>query len=70
MANYRFYFLDDSEHIKNADYVECENDRSALEKARELCEAFHIDVWLGARRVGRVNKGERPLAAGGQMASS
>jgi len=69
MAAYRFYFLDDSEHIKSADYFECEDDLSALERARALCEAFHIDVWFGTRRVGRVHKGEKPRAAGDVMAS-
>jgi hypothetical protein len=69
MASYRFYFLDDSEHINKADYVECQDDRDALEKARGFCDAFHIDVWDGTRRVGRVKRGETPFAAGGRLAS-
>lgn len=69
MAKYRFYFLDDSERIKSADDFACDDDRSALERARGMCEGVHVDVWNGARRVGRVNRGERPLSGSNRVTS-
>lgn len=55
MSSYRFYFLNDSDHIIDADWLPCLGDDAAIARARSLLAEAHecraIEIWQGARRV-------------------
>lgn len=51
---YRFYPLDQSGEICGPYSAEvCEDDRAAVAWADELALRFGVEIWQGARRVGR-----------------
>jgi hypothetical protein len=55
MPSYRFYFLNDADHIIDSDWAACANDNSAIQRAEMLVEDHSrcraIEVWQGTRRV-------------------
>lgn len=54
MNDYRLYFMSSEDHVLRADDIQCEDDAGALEAARILDHAAVIEIWCGARLVGRV----------------
>jgi len=58
MSSYRFYYLDDSDHIIDADWAACASDAAAVNRAGSVlaergdCRA--IEVWQGTRRISAV----------------
>ena len=56
MALYRFYRLDGAGRIGFGEWLEAEDDREALAKARELSEGgLKCEVWEGRRLVGSLS---------------
>jgi len=56
MADYRLYCLDGAGHIGLADWIEAEDDQSAVVHARRLRPDAHIcEIWEKKRLVARVN---------------
>jgi hypothetical protein len=55
MSSYRFYFLNDCDHIIDADWLPCLGDDAAIARARSLLTETHecraIEIWHGTRRV-------------------
>jgi len=55
MPSYRFYFLNDADHIIDSDWAACTNDTAAIQRAKMLLENRRrcraIEVWQGTRRV-------------------
>lgn len=55
MSSYRFYFLNDCDHIIDADWLPCLGDDAAIARARSLLtearECRAIEIWHGTRRV-------------------
>ena len=55
MHSYRFYYLNELDHIIDADWAVCGSDAAAIERAaamlprKQHCQT--IEVWLGTRRV-------------------
>ena len=56
MVAYKFYCVDDGGHIVKRHDVEAADDVAALERARELCGEFEIELWEGARFITHVAK--------------
>jgi hypothetical protein len=56
---YRFYMLDEAEHISEPPLiVECKDDDDATNQARQLLDGKAVEVWDQARRVIRLEPGE------------
>ena len=58
MAEYRVYFLDAGDHIIGSEEAAYDSDARALDYVDTILrEHFGIEVWAGARRVGRFTGG-------------
>ena len=58
-AGYRFYLLEDGDHIAAVKACECTNDAAALLEADAFLQASTypaVEVWNGPRRVGMLSK--------------
>ncbi len=56
MPDYRAYAVNKDNYIVGAPTVmTCDTDADALAKARQIMDGYDVEVWLGKRRVGRVN---------------
>ena len=56
MADYRFFFFGDDDHIVRAEVVDCSTDDDAIAVARVACGDHRaVEVWELARRVERVD---------------
>jgi hypothetical protein len=64
MTSYRFYYLNERDHIIDAEWVVCAGDTAALARAAAKLLARRdsrgIEIWQGRRRVDAVAK---PFAA-------
>jgi hypothetical protein len=56
MAEYRVYAIGGDGHIIKSTPVICDADREAVEKARELCEGYALEIWSGERLVARLDR--------------
>ena len=56
METYYFFQLDSYGKITSRDEHDCRNDSDALETARTQLDGHDIEVWLGANRIGAVNR--------------
>lgn len=62
MANYRFYVLDEDDHVREPPKVfECPGDEAAVERAVQLLNGQVIEVWDHSRRVVRLEPEKRGL---------
>ena len=62
MANYRFYVLDEDDHVREPPKVfECPSDEAAVERAVQLLNGQVIEVWDHSRRVVRLEPEKRGL---------
>ena len=56
MSEYKLYCIGDDGHIqKRHDYMAAD-DLAALDRARELCHEYEIEIWQGSRCITRVAK--------------
>lgn len=59
MSDYRFYILDDKNHILSHRERVCDDDVVALDMARFLSGYHHpVELWTGDRRVGQVRRAD------------
>jgi hypothetical protein len=63
MGSYRFYILDDTNHIIGHRERACDDDLAALDMARFLSGDHPIELWLGTRLVAHVNRGDSDHSA-------
>ena len=54
MAGYRLYFLDDNDRIRDAAEFECDGDAEALTQAESRSDGRAMELWSGARVVGKI----------------
>jgi hypothetical protein len=65
MPDYRVYPVDKSNHIVAAPHVvTCDSDEEAIEKARPLVNGHDVELWDGARQVGRIKSNDSETASG------
>ena len=53
MPEYRVYTFGFDGHILRASVIECDSDDEAIEKTKQLVDGHALELWLGARRLGR-----------------
>lgn len=73
MGEYKFYCIGPDGHIVSRQDYAARDDLAALDRARELCGQYEIEVWEGARMVTRVAKDgtaseQTPVARGQDVA--
>jgi hypothetical protein len=55
MRPYRIFVLDQDGHIKQPpEIVECPDDQTAIEKAKQLLDGKVIEIWESSRLVARL----------------
>ena len=62
MADYRCYLVNSLDQIQSATALECAEDSEAMLQAGALAESqsLTVEIWNGARLVGRVPRVETP----------
>jgi hypothetical protein len=59
MSSYRFYYLNEHDHIIDADWAACSGDAAAIARAHLVITETHecraIEIWHGTRRVEAIN---------------
>jgi hypothetical protein len=56
MPEYRFYTLDPDGHIATPPtVVECQDDQTAVQRAKEALADLAIEVWESARLIARLD---------------
>ena len=63
MADYRLYFLDDQDLIRDVKALDCADDQEALQKAAEHVKSGRLELWRRSkliRRFGRDGAEEQP----------
>ena len=60
MPDYRLCFLNKDKRVMTHIERACEDDLSALEKARALAADYAIEIWQAERRVAIVESGTAP----------
>lgn len=55
MPVYRVYRLDGAGKVWSAEWIEADDDAAALDVARKMADAAHIEVWQTQRLVGRID---------------
>jgi hypothetical protein len=62
-TGYRFYLLEDGDHIAAVKVCECITDADALLEADAVLQAskyLSVEIWSGPRRVGIISKPAAP----------
>jgi hypothetical protein len=62
---YRLYELDDGDHVLKAHSLEFTGDAEAMAAARARAGVRALELWQGARRIGRIEP-RRPEPASAQ----
>jgi hypothetical protein len=53
VASYRLYGLDGANRVASAEWIEADDDRSAIEAAKEKFDGHRWEVWQGPRLIAR-----------------
>jgi hypothetical protein len=54
MEEYRAYFVGHDGHFNGFEPIVCAHDAAAIDKAKRLVNRHSIEIWSGARLVGRL----------------
>ena len=55
MAGYRLYGLDGANKVASAEWIEADDDASAIEEAKRTHQGYECEVWQGKRLVTRLD---------------
>ena len=55
MADYRLYCLDGVNKVASAQWIEADDDASAVEEANRTHQGYECEVWQGKRLVTRLD---------------
>ena len=56
MEEYRAYFVGRDGHFNGFEPIVCADDAAAIEKTKRLVNRHGIEIWNGARLVGRLER--------------
>jgi hypothetical protein len=55
MSEYRIYFVDEDDHFRGAETIQCATDDEAFAPGLDLIGLFPaVEVWCGTRSLGRI----------------
>jgi hypothetical protein len=55
VANYKLYGLDGLNKVASADWIEADDDETAVEEVKKRMDGHDCELWQGARLVARIN---------------
>ena len=54
MTGYRLYCLDGANKVASAEWIDADDDKAALEAAKEIVDGQECEIWQGTRLVARL----------------
>lgn len=54
MTGYRLYCLDGANKVTSAEWIDADDDKAAIEVAKELMDGQECEIWQGTRLVARL----------------
>ena len=54
MTGYRLYCLDGAIQVTSAEWIDADDDKAAIEVAKELMDGQECEIWQGTRLVARL----------------
>ena len=60
MAGYRLYGLDGVDKVASGEWIEADDDETAIEVAKTMMDGHGCELWQGKRRVARIPRQHRP----------
>ena len=54
MAGYRLYGLDGVNKVASGEWIEADDDRTAVEVAKKMMDGHDCELWQGSRLVARI----------------
>lgn len=54
MAEYRLYGLDGVDKVTSGQWIEADDDETAIEVAKEMMDGHDCELWQGGRLVARI----------------
>ena len=55
MTGYRLYGLDGASKVASGEWIEADDDESAIEAAKGMMDGHECELWEGRRLVARLN---------------
>jgi hypothetical protein len=56
VGTYRLYCLDGVGKVVSAEWIEAEDDDTAIEAAKKLMDGYPCELWQNSRLVGRLDR--------------
>ena len=60
MAGYRLYGLDGVDRVASGEWIEAEDDDTAIEAAKDRMDGHDCELWQGRRLVARLPRRREP----------
>lgn len=54
VAGYRLYGLDGVDKVASGEWIEADDDETAIEVAKNMMDGHDCELWQGKRRVARI----------------
>jgi len=54
VTGYRLYCLDGANKVASAEWIDADDDKAAIEVAKQMMDGQDLEVWQGARLVARL----------------
>ena len=55
MAAYRAFIVGNDGHYERVEVLDCPDDATAIERAKQFADRHDVEVWLQERQVGALN---------------
>ncbi|HKU92767.1 MAG TPA: hypothetical protein VJP82_05415 [Sphingomicrobium sp.] len=59
MTGYRLYCLDGANKVASAEWIDADDDKAAIEVAKELMDGQECEIWQGTRLIARLPRRPR-----------
>ena len=59
MTGYRLYCLDGATKVASAEWIDADDDKAAIEVAKELMDGQECEIWQGTRLIARLPRRPR-----------
>jgi hypothetical protein len=59
VTGYRLYCLDGANKVTSAEWIDADDDKAAIEVAKELMDGQECEIWQGTRLIARLPRRPR-----------
>jgi hypothetical protein len=59
VAAYRAFIVGYDGHYKRVEVLDCADDATALEQAKQIAAGHDVEIWLQERQVGTLTRGKQ-----------